>query len=123
MPHFPLAHANGDGVVVLNDSVSSFVLITTFIQDNITHSSILLIVQMPGGDAGIYSLGDTLTHEIGHWLGLYHTFQGGCGSSTGDYQHLVPDGSKTQESGATYYCPVNPRPDTCGGDGGSDPIQ
>ncbi len=58
-------NSTADGIVILSDYVGSI-----------------------GTASSNGSKGRVLIHEGGHWLGLYHPFQGGCGgncSSSGDY--------------------------------------
>ena len=76
---------------------------------------------LPGGPLAPYDLGGTAIHEIGHWIGLLHTFQDGCGDeaapgceTTGDLVCDTPG-----EASATFGCPIGQ--DTCPG-AGADPI-
>ncbi len=65
-----------------------------------------------------FHLGRTATHEVGHYLGLYHTFDFGCGTAscytTGDRICDTPG-----EANPVFGCPASS--DQCAG-GGQDPF-
>ena len=77
------------------------------------HGVVIHYGSVPGGYLAPYNLGGTADHEVGHYLGLYHTFQGGC-TAPGDGVSDTPD-----EATSTSGCPSGK--DTCP-TAGLDPI-
>ncbi|SCV74876.1 BQ2448_7905 [Microbotryum intermedium] len=104
---------------------------------------VFLFSSVPGGTTANYNLGRTVTHETGHWLGLYHTFQGGCtgsGSGVSDSEFIVPGSygllfsplgspltfftlspKAPAEASPAYGCPTGR--DSCPSSPGFDPIK
>lgn len=78
-----------------------------------------------GRDRGLlpaYDLGRTATHEVGHFLGLEHTFSGGCASSSSPACYANADliCDTPPEQDANFGCPVGV--DSCAS-AGDDPIE
>lgn len=86
------------------------------------YDGVVLLWQAVGRNAPLapYDQGRTATHEVGHYLGLYHTFDNGCGNNASPYNSgdLIAD--TVPETEAHYHCVASNT--ACAGATGPNPI-
>lgn len=87
---------------------------TSFPESSTQHGCFMATGSEPEGGLAPYDGGDTATHEIGHFFGLFHTFQGGCNG--GD------DVADTPAEAEPNFDGCDPMRDTCPSVPGFDPV-
>lgn len=102
----------------IDGNVLGFTLLPIFASFLSSYDGVVLHYgSMPGSTFKRYNIGHTLVHEVGHWLGLMHTFQGGCDGAITD---LVEDTPAETQPGKGEFCPVGRN--SCPDQPGNDPI-
>jgi len=87
---------------------------SSYLREPLKDGVIIRYSTLPGGSHANYNHGRTMVHEIGHWLGLYHTFEGGCNGAGDNVADTAP------ESSGAEGCPIGRK--SCGADKELDPI-
>jgi hypothetical protein len=75
----------------------------------------VISASMPGGAYENFNLGRTAVHEVGHWFGLFHPFEGSSCLIDGDKVGDTP-----VESEPSFGCPT--AKDSCPDVSGDDPV-
>jgi hypothetical protein len=89
--------------------------------------TLISVGTLPGGSIKKYNEGRTLIHELGHYLGLLHTFQDGCSGKGDQIQDTATEsrpffGCPEFGKAESHYQTCNKDPETAPGQHKMDPV-